>query len=249
MDYQVDLETFRGPLDLLLYLVKRNEVDIVDIPIALIAGQYLHYLEVLQVIDVERAGDFLVMASTLMEIKSRSLLPRTVQAAEEEDDPRLGLVKQLLEYKEFKDRAKLLEDRAEQQSLRLARPAPAKNVPLDPAVQPVSQVELWDLVSAFSRIMRETLGVEVGEVLVDDTPMQVYMDELLARFHEHDRLSFQEVFAAPHTRGRLIGLFLALLELIKAKRVQAEQGNPFDLIEIHLLPPEPVAATLTADAA
>src|SRR5947209_4751803 len=108
-DYQVDLDTFRGPLDLLLYLVKREEVDIRDIPIARVAEQFKAYLDVLTMVDVERAGDFLVMASTLMEIKSKMLLPRPEGPEEAEEDPRLELVRQLLEYKRFKDAAALLE--------------------------------------------------------------------------------------------------------------------------------------------
>src|SRR5438552_13693042 len=107
MDYQVDLEAFRGPLDLLLYLVKRDEIDIRDIPIARVAEQFKDYLNVLQLIDVERAGDFLVMAATLMEIKSKLLLPRAEETAAAEGDPRLELVRQLLEYKRFKDAAAL----------------------------------------------------------------------------------------------------------------------------------------------
>src|SRR5438270_12249923 len=103
MEYLIDLDTFRGPLDLLLYLVKRNEVDIFDIPIARMTEQFLEYLRMIELIDVERAGDFLVMAATLMEIKSKMLLPRSEESAEEEADPRLELVKQLIEYKRFKD--------------------------------------------------------------------------------------------------------------------------------------------------
>src|ERR671937_303942 len=130
MDYLVDLDTFRGPLDLLLYLVKRNEVDIRDIPIARVTEQFLEHLRVLELIDVERAGDFLVMAATLMEIKSRMLLPRTEEEGEEEADPRLELVRQLIEYKKFKDAALLLEAQAERQSLRLSR------LPVAPASAP-----------------------------------------------------------------------------------------------------------------
>src|SRR5690349_7376817 len=124
-DYQVVLDTFRGPLDLLLYLVKRDEVDIRDIPIARVALQFKEYLDVLQLIDVERAGDFLVMAATLMEIKSKMLLPRPPEGEEADEDPRLELVRQLVEYKRFKDAAALLEARAVEQSQRLARQAPA----------------------------------------------------------------------------------------------------------------------------
>src|SRR6266853_4065198 len=121
MDYQVDLDSFRGPLDLLLYLVKRNEIDICDIPIAKVAEQFRAYLELIQMIDVERAGDFLVMAATLMEIKSRMLLPRIEEGTAEEEDPRLELVRQLIEYKQFKDAAALLEEQAERQSSHLPR--------------------------------------------------------------------------------------------------------------------------------
>src|SRR5438552_13349751 len=112
MDYLVDLDSFRGPLDLLLYLVKRNEVDICDIPIAQVAEQFRQYLSLLELIDVEWAGDFLVMAATLMEIKSKMLLPRLEEASQEEDDPRQELVRQLIEYKKFKDAALFLEAQA-----------------------------------------------------------------------------------------------------------------------------------------
>src|SRR5215470_8109908 len=121
MEYQVDLDTFRGPMDLLLYLVKREEVDICDIPIARITEQFLEYMRVIEMLDVEVAGDFLVTAATLMEIKSRMLLPRPEEIAEEDDDPRKELVRQLLEYKKFKEAAALLEAQAEQQSYRVPR--------------------------------------------------------------------------------------------------------------------------------
>src|SRR6516225_3985926 len=149
MDYQVDLDTFRGPLDLLLYLVKRNEVDICDIPIARVTEQFLEYLRVLEMIDVERAGDFLVMAATLMEIKSGMLLPRGEELKEEEADPRLQLVRQLIEYKQFKDAAALLEAQAERQLSRLPRLPLELPAEPNPAQQPLRHVELWDLVSAF----------------------------------------------------------------------------------------------------
>ena len=120
-DYQVVLDTFKGPLDLLLYLVKRDEVDVLDIPIARIAEQFKLYLDVLQLIDVERAGDFLVLAASLMEIKSKLLLPRPEEATEDEDDPRLELVRQLLQYKQFKEATAVLDARAEEQARRLPR--------------------------------------------------------------------------------------------------------------------------------
>src|SRR5262249_37386869 len=149
MEYLVDLDIFRGPLDLLLYLVKRNEVDICDIPVAKITEQFLDYLGVLEMIDVERAGDFLVMAATLMEIKSKLLLPQDESAAEEQAAPRMELVRKLVEYKKFKEAALLLEAQAEEQWCRVPRQPVEPLRRLDPAEQPLRQVELWDLVSAF----------------------------------------------------------------------------------------------------
>src|SRR5437667_12123444 len=136
MDYQVDLDVFRGPLDVLLYPVKRQEVDIGEIPIARVAEQFLEYLRVMELIDVERAGEFLVMAATLMEIKSKMLLPPSDDPSQEESDPRLELVRQLIEYKKFKDAAILLEAQAERQLSRLTRQAHEMPTEPNPAAQP-----------------------------------------------------------------------------------------------------------------
>jgi len=231
MDYQVDLDIFRGPLDLLLFLVKRNEVDICDIPIAKITGQFLEYLRVLEIIDVERAGDFLVMAATLMEIKSRMLLPRPEESTPADEDPRQELVRQLVEYKKFKDAAALLESQAEQQLARIPRhgePAPTT----DPAAVPVQAVELWDLVSAFGRLMRETLALEPKQIVVDETPLHLHMDAILGRLETEHRILFASLFTPPHTRGRLVGIFLGMLELMKQRRIVAEQAEPFTAIWI-----------------
>src|SRR5438128_1209605 len=213
MDYLVELDTFRGPLDLLLYLVKRNEVDICDIPMARIAEQFREYLNVLQLIDVEWAGEFLVMAATLMEIKSRMLLPRSEEGLTAEEDPRLELVRQLIEYKKFKDAAAVLEEHAERQQTRLPRlPVELPAAP-DPAVQPLQRVELWDLVSAFGRLMRETLALQPRQIIVDQTPVQVHMDWILQQLDRQPRLAFAALFTPPYQRSRLVGLFLAILEL------------------------------------
>jgi segregation and condensation protein A len=247
-DYLVDLETFRGPLDLLLYLVKKDEVDIRDIPIARVAEQFKHYLEVLQLIDVEGAGDFLVMASTLMEIKSKLLLPRPEESDEGAgDDPRLELVRQLLQYKRFKDAAAALEARAERQSYRLSRqPIPVPGNPALPAALPaVRPVELWDLVSAFGRLMRETMALQPQEIVVDQTPLHVVMDEVVRRLGREGRLSLAALFTPPRTRGRLVGLFLAVLELTRGKRVVPEQDGPYDDIWLSLTATEGERGVLT----
>jgi segregation and condensation protein A len=232
MDYQVDIDTFRGPLDLLLYLVKRQEIDIRDIAIAQVADQFLEYLQVLQVVDVERAGDFLVMAATLMEIKSRLLLPRVAEATEDEPDPRQELVRQLVEYKKFKDAALHLEEFADLQASRLPRQA-TERLP-NAAEQPLRQVELWDLVSSFGRLMRETLTLEPQRIVVDQTPMHVYMDGILARLSHRGTVPFSSIFTPPYHRSRLTGLFLALLELVRECKIHVEQSDIFGEIEMRL---------------
>jgi segregation and condensation protein A len=238
MDYQVNLDdTFHGPLDLLLYLVKRDEIDVLDIPIARVAEQFLDYLNVMKFIDVEQAGDFLVMAATLMEIKSKMLLPPEPATEEEEADPRLDLVRQLIEYKKFKEAAALLEARAEEQSCRVPRQPPPPPT-LDPAQQPLRQAELWDLVSAFGRLMQETLNQKPQQIVDDPTPMHVYIDEVLQRLSAGKPLSFAALFTPPHHRGRLVGLFLAVLELIKQRQVTAEQPEPFTDIVLSRLSSE-----------
>jgi segregation and condensation protein A len=236
MDYQVKLDTFCGPLDLLLYLVKRNEVDICDIPIARVTEQFQEYLGLIEVIDVERAGDFVVMAGSLLEIKSKMLLPRAEGEGAEEADPRLELVRQLIEYKKFKDAALLLENQAERQLCRLPREPRELPAPPDMTSQPLHSVELWDLVSAFGRLMRETLALQPRQIVMDDTPMQVHMDRILEILGSRREVAFGELFTPPWYRGRLLGLFLAILELIKRFQIAAEQPEPFGDIHIRLAP-------------
>jgi segregation and condensation protein A len=237
MDYKVELPTFRGPLDLLLFLVKHNEVDLSDIPMALITEQFLAYLNILQVIDVEAAGDFLVMAATLMEIKSKLLLPRGEEELKEEDDPRLELVKQLIEYKKYKEAAALLEEQAVRQMARLPRTPLEMPAPPDLSSQPLRKVELWDLVSAFGRLMRETAALQPSQIVIDETPIQVHMDRIIDLLKQQERLSLTELFTPPRTRGRLLGLFLATLELIKGRLVWAEQPDVFGEFWLRLAPP------------
>jgi segregation and condensation protein A len=236
MEYNVQLDAFRGPLDLLLFLVKRHEVDICDIPIAQVAEQFLEYLNVLKLIDVEWAGDFLVMAATLMEIKSKMLLPRSEEDQVEEDDPRLELVKQLIEYKKYKEAAALLEEQAERQLSRLPRLPLEMPRPLDPAQQPLQRVELWDLVSAFGRLMRETSALLPRQIVMDETPIHIHMERILEMLTLKKSAPFSDIFAPPHSRGRLLGLFLGLLELIKANKIQVEQPELFGEIWLVLVP-------------
>jgi segregation and condensation protein A len=234
MDYLVNLDVFRGPLDLLLYLVKRDEVDIRDIPIARVTRQFQEYLDLLAIIDVERAGDFLVMAATLMEIKSKLLLPRPEENGTLDEDPRSELVRQLLEYKQFKEATAVLDSRADEQALRLPRtPLPGAASAQTATLQPV---ELWDLVSAFGRLMRETLANQPVQVVIDQTPVHVHMEEVLRRLREDGSAPLSALFTPPFSRSRLVGLFLAILELIRRDRVIAEQPGQFDDIWLTLAP-------------
>jgi len=225
MPYTVALDAFHGPLDLLLYLVKKHEVDVLDIPISRVADQFLDYLRNLHELDVEVAGEFLVVAATLMEIKSRMLLPAEAGAADEaEPDPRRELVKQLLEYRKIKDAAAALEERAEAQGTRVPRQEPPE--PAAPGVVPrVRPVELWDLVSAFARLMRETQALEPATILVDDTPQYVHEARITGRVRAEGRVRFRDVFVPPHYKARLIGTFLAVLEVVRNHGVGLDQPD------------------------
>jgi segregation and condensation protein A len=233
MSYSVSLDAFHGPLDLLLHLVKRNEVDVLDIPIAALADQFLEYLQVMQVLDMDLAGDFVVMAATLMEIKSRMLLPAGTEEAEEEaDDPRRELVKQLLEYRKFKHAAAALEECSERHGERLARHELLE--PEDQREPAVKAVELWDLVSAFARLMRETQSLQPTTIAVDDTPQYVYEAQIKERVAREGRIAFTSAFTPPYWKARLIGIFLAILELIRNRGLRLEQ--PVEDGEIWLVP-------------
>ncbi|MBX3414329.1 MAG: segregation/condensation protein A [Pirellulales bacterium] len=237
MDFRVDLEVFRGPLDLLLYLVRKHEVEITDLPVSLITEQYVRYLDVIEHLDVNAAGDFLEMASTLAEIKSRLVLPHGDEGELELEDPRQELVRQLLEYKQFKDAASMLDERSrawQEHFPRVAPDAPPQN--RDLAHESLQEVELWDLVSALGRVMRDNLGGPTSNIVYDDTPIHVYMSRVHTRLNERGRLAFSDLFERGMHKSRVVGIFLALLELVRHHSVRAEQNELFG--EIWLVPGE-----------
>ena len=235
MNFSVDLEVFRGPLDLLLYLVRKHEVEIVDIPIAPITDQFLSHLAVLEELDVDAVGDFLDLASTLIEIKARLVLPSADEVVEELDDPRHELVERLLEYKRYKDAASMLEERGRQWQHRYSRLAddlPARRVEV--ADQPIRELELWDLVSAFGRIMRDTAATKPSSIVYDETPIHVFMEQIHAHIAREGRIAFSALLKAGMHKSTLIGQFLAILELIRHDHVRSEQNKLFG--EIWVLP-------------
>lgn len=244
VDYRVNLDIFAGPLDLLLYLVRKEEVEIYDIPISVITDQYIKYVEVLRNLDIDVAGDFLVMAATLMEIKSAMLLPK-VDAEELEEnqmnDPRAELVRQLLEYKKFKDAANLLNAASGQQSERYTRPdsiisrlAPQQEPDLD-----LDQINIWNLLEAFDDICRATGQFAHLKSIKDDTPIDLYQIELLSRLQGEGPLTFRRIFEGQPNRLVMIGQFLALLELIRGKLVWVEQDKNSPDLFLRALTDEP----------
>ena len=250
--YKVELDDiFSGPLDLLLYLVRRNELDILDLPIAKIALEFQHYLEVLEFIDLEFVGDFLVMASTLTEIKSRSLLPRTEDEADEEleiaDDPRSELVHQLLEYKKYKDAARALEERAaewQERYPRLADERPSQTK--DPSTDRIKEVELWDLVSALARVIERRVIETESKIRYDDTPISVYVEQVGRRVREEGRVAFSSLFDQTSLKSKIVSIFLAVLELLRHHSFRAEQPEVFG--EIWVLPPDESQAAGTSES-
>jgi segregation and condensation protein A len=241
MDYRVELDGFSGPLDLLLYLVRRQEVDILDLPIAEITRRFVEFLEVLTILDLDLIGEFVVMASALVEIKSRLALPgpdEPPELVEPDEDPRADLVRQLLEYKRFKDASRLLEDHAakwQQRYPRLTDDRPRGGS--DPSQDLIKEVELWDLVSALSRILRKNTESSPATVIYDDTPISVYVDRIRARVLAEQRVTFSSFFAGSNSKSRIVGIFLAILELLRHYKFRAEQ--PLDYNEIWILPPLP----------
>ena len=243
-EYKVQLDSFAGPLDLLLYLVRKEEVDIYDIPISHVTEQYVQYLEMLKMLDIDLAGEFLVMAATLMEIKSVMLLPKPELDAEGEgdlQDPRAELVRQLLEYKKFKDAANLLQDAAEERKLRFTRSdtileniKPTQEPELD-----LDQVSIWTLLEAFDSILQATGHHQDFDHITDDTPIDLYQIELLHRLQTEGPMSLQKVFEDRENRLAMIGLFLAMLELMRNHLIWVEQPDAAGPIFLKPLTTEP----------
>ncbi|MFC1636398.1 segregation and condensation protein A [Planctomycetota bacterium] len=227
-DYRVNLDIFAGPLDLLLYLVRKEEVDIYDIPIAKITDQYIGYIEFMKSLDIDLAGDFLVMAATLMQIKSAMLLPKAEPEQYQDDDitdPRTELIRQLLEYKQFKDAANTLDAKAGEQRERFPRPGTIVER-LKPDAEPeldLEQVSVWDLLEAFDVICKAIGSVGSLDHIKDDTPIDLYQIEILHRLQTEGPLIFERIFETRNSRVLMIGLFLALLELIREKLIWVEQ--------------------------
>ncbi|MDR1494332.1 MAG: segregation/condensation protein A [Planctomycetaceae bacterium] len=232
-EFRIDLNMFHGPLDLLLFLVRKHELDILNIPIAMVTDQFLEYLETLKEIDVNAAGDFLATAGTLIEIKSYQVLPNTEETAEEIEDPRKDLVRQLLTYKEHSDKAAALETcgrKWRQHYPRIANDLSARQTSL--ADEPIYEVELWDLVSAFGRIIHDSAPKLQQNIVYDDTPISTHMKRIHYRLKNEERVSFRSLFSIGQHKTTLIGIFLAVLELVRHEFAYVYQETLFGEIEL-----------------
>jgi segregation and condensation protein A len=233
MSYQIKLEVFEGPMDLLLHLIKKHELDIYSIPIALITQQYLEYIELMKNLDMEIAGDFLVMASTLTHIKSRMMLPpsENPDSDEEGPDPQAELIRRLLEYKSYKEAALSLEDKEETWSQVYTRPAettpdvPAEDEPL------LFDFHLFDLLAALKDVMVRVPD-EKFEITAETVSITEKISQLLSRLEAVDSLLFADLFEGSTSKAQVIGTFLALLELVKTRVVKAFQVEQFGAIRI-----------------
>jgi segregation and condensation protein A len=232
-DYKVKLEVFEGPLDLLLYLIKRDEIDIYDISIERITRQYLEYLQAFKELKIDIAGEFVVMAANLIYLKSRSLLPLDQQPPEEdaeEDDPRWDLIRQLIEYKKFKEAAAQLHDRALEQERLFTRDggSPPSDAPLA-----LHEVGIFQLIHAFQEVIKRVEAREdLREIFGERFSVSDKIEKILERVSNGTPVRFSELFGQIVSRVEIVVTFLALLELIRLNQVRALQPKMFDEIQI-----------------
>ncbi|MEO6224097.1 MAG: segregation/condensation protein A [Vicinamibacterales bacterium] len=232
--YPVRLERFEGPLDLLLHLIKKHQVNIYDIPIALVTKQYLDYLDLMQELDLDIAGDFLVMAATLIHIKSRTLLPRPDPTQEDpEEDPREALVRRLLEHQKFKAAAELLHDREIQRSAQWARPDQALAEVVGDPPEPEIEVDLFSLMTAFRQVLDRARNRPKPYLPAEYISIESRIELLMARLSEGEAFGFEELFADVQTRPGIVVTFLALLEMIRLKLVRVFQQGGFGAIRVY----------------
>lgn len=248
MDYSVKLENFQGPMDLLLHLIRKEEVDVYEISVARVIDQFLEYVEHLEALDVDLASEFSVMAATLMVVKSRMLLPVEEVDLEEEIDPQSDLVHQLLEYKRFRDLSRSLKELGDERSLMF--PRRKAQIPEAEVEKDIGDVDLWDLISAFSKVVRETMTTgRIQTIVNEDRPVAEYVDEIIARLDfAGGSLAFERLLGQARTRDAIVGYFIGLLELIRRFRITARQDGIFGSIEL-VLRTEEEAAKIEAEAA
>lgn len=230
--YEIKLDIFEGPLDLLLYLIRKNEVDIYDIPIALITRQYMEYVNAMKALNLDLAGEYLVLAATLTHIKSRMLLPPTEEEEEEEVDPREELVQQLLEYKTFKEAALGLD----RMSI-LGRDVFGRDHTVEEGEEnegPLREIGIFELVEAFRRVTFTAGRHDIMEIDVEKISLSDRINDIVDELEKRGELTFTDLLGETDSRRRLIYTFLAILELMKLRIIKAYQAVPYGAIRIRL---------------
>ncbi len=235
MSYKLKLEVFEGPLDLLLYLIKKDQINIYDIPIAQVTQQYMEYLEMLKMLDLDVVGDFLVMAATLMQIKSRMLLPPDPNAqTEEEEDPRDELVRRLLEYKKFKEIAEELKSKESSRQDLFARAIDVERTKelKEEAKEVYFEVSLFDLIAAFTKILKNVPKEVFYQVIKDEHTVEQKIHDLLHMLLEKQRIMLTDLFTRAKSKVEMVVTFMAILELIRLKEIVILQARLFGDIEV-----------------
>jgi segregation and condensation protein A len=235
-DIRIKLQSFEGPLDLLVHLIKKNQVNVYDIPIALITEQYLAYLGLMQELNLDLASEFLVMAATLIHIKSRMLLPRPDPAQADDpgaEDPRDALVRRLLEHQQFKAAAELLHDRETVRSAQWARPDSRVAQLAGDDYEPELEVDLFSLLSAFRSVLERARERPPVPLPPEQISIELRIDQMLEQLSETEACGFQDLFEDVATRGDMIVTFLALLEMIRLKLIRVFQAGTAGPIRIY----------------
>jgi len=245
-EYQVQLEIFEGPMDLLLHLIRKNKVDIYDIPIAFIMDQYLAYLDMMRSLNIDVAGEFLEMAATLAYIKSRLLVPRIgLDEGDEEEDPRMELVRPLLEYAKIKEAAQALAD-----SVQLGRDVYKRNIPTEElwdleSGEEIAEVGLFELVSALHEVLKKAEPDEAMEMSAETMRLKDRINQLMEILAGVSSVTFHELFAEQARKAEIILTFLAILELMRLQLIRAFQHQPSRIIRLYLAVEDGIATGAT----
>lgn len=229
-EYKVSLDAFVGPMDLLLYLIRKEEINIYDIPIGRITDQYMEYLNLMKLFNLAIAGDFIVMAATLMLIKSRMLLPeeeRVIDPDEEEEDPRWELVRQLVEYKKFKEAALHLQDRQLRQENVFTRTDHRGTIIESDPKQVIQDVSIFDLITAFHQALKNIKKGDIRQILAEKFTVAEKMESLSKEIQAGQQISFKKLLSGMTSRVEIVCTFLAILELMRLRRLRAQQDNRF----------------------
>lgn len=236
-EYRVSDDLYSGPMDLLVYLARRQEVDIRYVSLGKIADEFLELIKILEVLDLDGIGDFLVTASALVEIKARQLIPKQEEVVEEEaEEAGSDLIRKLLEYRQYRDAGLALEEQAvawQERYPRLTNDRPTEQ--RDLAQDAIREVELWDLVSALARVVKRNDVAEEQSVKREDVPITVFADRIRTRLTKEPRVPFSDFFEGEKVRNNIVGIFLAILELLRHHQYRAEQ--PIEYGEIWIMPP------------